>query len=170
MFPGGGGCGRDLVRSRLGGRVPCEGPGTPPRHKLLVSLGPHGLVVLLWRIGLNAVQLALFHVGWGMALVLSQEIVAHVLNASGWRFAFTREVAVRFSFGELVRLRVAGDAINYLTPTATIGGAAARTAALSDACGAGARAGAAFIAKTTPTLARAFFTPARPAPVASECV
>ena len=91
------------------------------RHKLLVSLGALGLVVLVWRIDLNAVQLALFHVGWGMALVLSQEIVAHVLNASGWRFAFTREVAARFSFGELVRLRVAGDAINYLTPTATIG-------------------------------------------------
>src|SRR2546428_13924892 len=121
MFPGGGGCGRDLVRSRLGGRVPCEGPGTPPRHKLLVSLGALGLVVLLWRIDLNAVQLALFHVGWGMALVLSQGIVARVLHASGWRFAFTREVAVRFSFGELVRRRVAADAIHFLTPTATIG-------------------------------------------------
>ena len=140
------------------------------RHKLLVLLGALGLVVLLWRIDLNAVQLALFHVGWGMALVLSQEIVAHVLNASGWRFAFTREVAARFSFGELVRLRVAGDAINYLTPTATIGGEVVRTAMLSDACDADARAVSVIIAKTTQTLAQAFFIAAGLTLVATEWI
>ncbi len=140
------------------------------RHKLLVSLGALGLVVLLWRIDLNAVQLALFHVGWGMALVLSQEIVAHVLNASAWRFAFTREVAARFSFGELVRLRVAGDAINYLTPTATIGGEVVRTAMLSDACDADARTVSVIIAKTTQTLAQAFFITAGLTLVATEWI
>ena len=140
------------------------------RHKLLVSLGALGLVVLVWRIDLNAVQLALFHVGWGMALVLSQEIVAHVLNASGWRFAFTREVAARFSLRELVRLRVAGDAINYLTPTATIGGEVARTAMLSDACGADVRAVSVIIAKATQTLAQAFFITAGLALVATEWI
>ena len=66
-----------------------------PRHKLVVALGALGLIILLWRVDLNAVQLSLLHVGWGMALVLSQEIVAHVLNAWGWHFAFTREVAER---------------------------------------------------------------------------
>jgi len=140
------------------------------RHKLLVLFGALGLVVLLWRIDLNAVQLALFHVGWGMALVLSQEIVAHLLNASGWRFAFTREVAARFSFGELVRLRVAGDAINYLTPTATIGGEVARAAMLSDACGADVRAVSVVIAKTTQTLAQAFFVTAGLTLVATEWI
>jgi len=29
------------------------------------ALGALGLVVLVWRIDLTAVQLALFHVGWG---------------------------------------------------------------------------------------------------------
>src|SRR3989454_6812850 len=142
----------------------------PARHKLLVLFGALGLVVLLWRIDLNAVQLALFHVGWGMALVLSQEIVAHVLNASGWRFAFTREVAARFSFGELVRLRVAGDAINYLTPTATIGGEVVRTATLRDAFDADAPGGSVIIAKTTPTLAQAVFIAAGLTPVATEWI
>jgi len=138
------------------------------RHKLLVPLGALGLVVLVWRIDLTAVQLALFHVGWGMVLVLSQEIVAHVLNALGWRFAFTREVAAHFSLGELVRLRVAGDAINYLTPTATIGGEVARTAMLSDACGADVRAVSVIIAKTTQTLAQALFITAGLTLVATE--
>jgi hypothetical protein len=105
-----------------------------------------------------------------MTLVLSQEIVAHVLNASGWRFTFTREVAARFSLGELVRLRVAGDAINYLTPTATIGGEVARTVMLSDACGADVRAVSVVIAKTTQTLAQAFFITAGLTLVATEWI
>src|SRR5258708_7572383 len=48
------------------------------RLTLLASLGALGLVVLVGRIDLNAVKLSLLHVGWGMALVLSQELVAHV--------------------------------------------------------------------------------------------
>jgi hypothetical protein len=139
-------------------------------HKLLVSLGALGLIVLLWRIDLHTVALALFQVGWGMVLVLSQEIVAHVLNASGWRFAFTREIAARFSLGELVRLRVAGDAINYLTPTATIGGEVARAAMLSEACGADDRAVSVIIAKATQTLAQAFFITAGLTVLATEWI
>lgn len=127
------------------------------RSALLASLGVLGLVVLLWRIDRAAVTLSLRHVGWGMALVLSQEIVAHALNALAWRFAFRPESARRVSLGELIRLRVAGDAINYLTPTATIGGEVARTMLLSDACGVEARAASVVIAKATQTLAQAFF-------------
>jgi len=48
-------------------------------------------------------------VGWGMVLVIAQEIVAHLLNAAAWRFAFFTDQAVAFSFLELVKLRVAGD-------------------------------------------------------------
>jgi len=127
------------------------------RSKLLASLGVLGLVVLLWRIDLDAVKLSLLHVGWGMALVLSQEIVAHALNAWAWRFAFTPESARRISLGELIRLRVAGDAINYLTPTATLGGEVARTMLLSDARGVEAGAVSVVTAKATQTLAQAFF-------------
>ena len=75
---------------------------------------------------MNVVRAALLQVGWGLALVLGQEAIAHLLNALGWRFALAREDAGAFALGELIRLRVAGDAINYLTPTATIGGEVAR--------------------------------------------
>jgi glycosyltransferase 2 family protein len=136
-------------------------------QKLSVSLGALGVIVLAWRIDLGAVRVALLHVGWGMTLILGQEIVAHLLNALGWRFAFPREDAASFPFGELVRLRVAGDAINYLTPTATLGGELARTAMLrargsidgkpSDARGGDVRAVSVIIAKSTQTLAQACF-------------
>src|SRR6202008_104959 len=48
------------------------------RLTLLASLGALGLIMLLWRVDLNAVKLSLLHVGWGMALVLCPEIVAPV--------------------------------------------------------------------------------------------
>jgi hypothetical protein len=130
------------------------------RLTLLASLGALGLIMLIWRIDLNAVKLSLRHIGWGMALVLGQEIVAHILNAGGWRFAFPRASAAHFPLPELIRLRVAGDAINYLTPTATIGGEVARTALLRDACGVEVRAVSVIIAKATQTLAQAFFVAA----------
>src|SRR5438105_4469519 len=102
-------------------------------QKLLAALGALALGVLLWHVDLGRVQLALLHVGWGLALILGQEIVAHVLNALAWRYAFSPDDARAFSLGELVRLRIAGDAVNYLTPTATLGGEVARTAMLSPA-------------------------------------
>jgi len=69
----------------------------------------------LWRMHLNAVQLACFTSG-GYAARSEQEIVAARAERIGMAFAFTREVA-----GPLFRLGswsapVAGDATTYLTP------------------------------------------------------
>lgn len=126
-------------------------------QKLLAVLGALGLVVLLWHVDLVQVQLALLHVGWGMALILGQEIVAHVLNALAWRCAFSPDDARAFSLVELVRLRVAGDAVNYLTPTATLGGEVARTVMLSHRRAADIRAVSVIVAKSTQTLAQTLF-------------
>ena len=126
-------------------------------QKLLVSVGALSLAILLWRIDLGLVKLALSHVGWGMVFIVGQELVAHGLNALGWRWAFSREDARAFSLAELVRLRVAGDAVNYLTPTATIGGEVVRTAMLSHARGADVRMISVIVAKATQTLAQALF-------------
>ena len=127
------------------------------RSKLLVALGALGLVALLWRIDLDAVKQSLLQVGWGLVLVLSQEIVAHGLNAGAWRFTFTPESARHVSLRELLRLRIAGDAINYLTPTATIGGEIVRTMLLNSACGAPARTISVVAAKVTQTVAQGVF-------------
>lgn len=137
-------------------------------QKLLLALGTLGLGILVWRIDLNVVRSTLREVGWGMALVLAQETLAHLLNALGWRFAFAPEDAGSFQLAELVRLRVAGDAINYLTPTATIGGEVARAAMLSDARGTDVRAVSVIVAKLTQTLAQAIFVTAGVALVATE--
>src|SRR5438132_7086273 len=139
-------------------------------QKVLLGLGTLSLGILVWRVDVNVVRAALLQVGWGLALVLGQEAIAHLLNALGWRFAFPREDAGAFALGELIRLRVAGDAINYLTPTATIGGEVARAAMLSDSRTIDVRATSVIVAKSTQTLAQAFFVTAGLALVATQWI
>jgi glycosyltransferase 2 family protein len=127
---------------------------------ILLLLGLLSVVVLARRIDVNLVRSALVQVGWGIVLVVGQETVAHLLNALGWRFAFTRDEAAAFPFGELFRLRVAGDAINYLTPSATVAGEFARAAMLSARHGATVRAGSVVVAKSAQTLGQAVFVAA----------
>lgn len=126
-------------------------------QNLLLALGTLGLAILLWRVDFAVVRVALLQVGWGMALILGQETVAHVLNALGWRFAFARDRAASFTLVELLQARVAGDAINYLTPSATIAGEVARTAMLSDAQSTDVRAASVVVAKSTQTLGQVLF-------------
>ena len=139
-------------------------------HKILLALGTLGLGFLAWRFDTNVVRVGLAQVGWGLALVIGQEIVAHLLNALGWRFAFARADAGAFSLGELVRLRVVGDAINYLTPTATLGGEVARATMLDDRRGADVRTVSVIVAKSTQTLAQALFITAGLALVAGQWI
>jgi len=115
------------------------------------------VAILVWRADTHAVRVAVLEVGWGIVLVVGQEVVAHLLNTLGWRFAFAREHAASLPFGELLRLRLAGDAINYVTPSATIAGEYARVAMLGDRLGADVRAASVVVAKSAQTLAQAVF-------------
>jgi glycosyltransferase 2 family protein len=127
-------------------------------HRVVLPLlGLLGLAILGWRADTHAVRVAVLEVGWGIALVVGQEVVAHLLNTLGWRFAFAREHVASLPFGELLRLRLAGDAINYLTPSATIAGEYARVAMLGDRLAADVRAASVVVAKSAQTLAQAVF-------------
>jgi glycosyltransferase 2 family protein len=123
----------------------------------LALLGLLGLAILVGLADTHAVRVALLEVGWGIVLVVGQEVVAHLLNTLGWRFAFAREHVASLPFGELLRLRLAGDAINYLTPSATIAGEYARVAMLGDRLAADVRTASVVVAKSAQTLAQAVF-------------
>jgi len=127
-------------------------------HKaVLPLLGLLGLAILVWRADTHAVRVAVLEMGWGIVLVMGQEVVAHLLNTLGWRFAFARDHAAALPFCVLLRLRLAGDALNYLTPSATIAGEYARVAMLGDRLGADIRAASVVVAKSAQTLAQAVF-------------
>jgi len=83
-----------------------------------------GLAVLagtVWAVGLGTLVQDLRLIGWWLVAILLVESVGVALNTVGWALAFPRgERTVRA--GRLLAARLAGDAINYLTPSATVGG------------------------------------------------
>jgi putative membrane protein len=80
------------------------------------------LLVLLWReLGMTTVVANLRLVGWGIAPIVLQECLACLANTLGWLAAFARpRPPIRLP--QLLAARIAGDAVNYVTPTATLGG------------------------------------------------
>ncbi len=126
-------------------------------QKVILVIGTVTLGVLLWKMDPATVGKLVLQVGWGMALIVSQEAVAHLLNAVGWRFAFTADRAASFPLTELVKLRIAGDAINYLTPSGTIAGEVTRTTMLNKSHGMEVRAASVLVAKCTQTLGQVLF-------------
>jgi putative membrane protein len=84
------------------------------------------LAFLIREICASAVVDNLRLVGWGIVPIIMQEILAHVANTLGWAAAFPRP-RPDIPFARLLAARIAGDAVNYVTPTATLGGEFVRT-------------------------------------------
>ncbi|MBX3028396.1 flippase-like domain-containing protein [bacterium] len=90
-------------------------------------------VVLVRQLGAAEVWGNLRLVGWGFLLVLGQEGVSYCLNTLGWRYAFPPP-RPPLPFRSLIAARLGGEAINNLTPTATIGGEVVRARMLEGRC------------------------------------
>jgi len=89
----------------------------------VVSLGA-GLLILAGTLrvtGIDELARDLSTIGWGLAVVVLIEGLSVVFNTAGWAFAFPPGERT-VGGGRLLGLRLAGDAVNYLTPSATIGG------------------------------------------------
>ena len=70
-----------------------------------------------WADVLHYVRVA----GWGLVLTVALEAVARLANTLGWRV--TIENCPRaLGFGELFAARIAGEAVDYVTPSAQLGG------------------------------------------------
>ncbi len=99
-------------------------------ERVLLVAGIVLFLVLLYQIGVAAVWDNIRLVGWGFALILGQEIVAFSLNTLGWHWAFPPP-RPPIAFWHLLTARLAGDAINNVTPTATVGGEVLRARMLN---------------------------------------
>lgn len=90
-------------------------------------IGGFVLLVFLWRlVGITTVVANLRLVGWGIIPIVLQECLAYFANTLGWLAAFARpRPPIRLP--QLLAARIAGDAVNYVTPTASLGGEFVRT-------------------------------------------
>jgi hypothetical protein len=119
---------------------------------LLVGLAAFGLVA--FNMPWSSVRWAVSSVGLGFILIFGQEIVAHILNTLGWWTAFLPEHrAVVPSFWRLLRLRIAGDGVHYLIPSAIVAGEVAKASMIGSSHSVSKRISSLVVSKFTQLLA-----------------
>ncbi|HEV2330700.1 MAG TPA: lysylphosphatidylglycerol synthase domain-containing protein [Verrucomicrobiae bacterium] len=99
-------------------------------HISLLALGLVFLGYLVLRIGPARLWNEFVSLGWGLALFVGFEFLAEGLHTKGWSYCLSGPYR-RISWFQLFRIRMAGNAINYLTPTAAVGGEVTKAALLS---------------------------------------
>lgn len=125
-------------------------------HTICVLLGFALLAFLIRQIGFRELWEQLVLLGWGLVPLILIEIVADLFHTLGWRHCLPGPLR-SLSFCRLFRIRMAGYSINYLTPTATLGGEVTKGALLSMShTSAGAFAGV-IIGKLAYTIAQLLF-------------
>lgn len=125
-------------------------------HTISVVLGIALLALLIWQIGVGELWNELTLLGWGLVPLVLIEGVADIFHTLGWRHCLS-DAHRALPFFRIFRIRLAGYSINYLTPTATLGGEVTKGTLLTmDRGGAGAVTGV-LIGKLAYTLAQLLF-------------
>jgi uncharacterized protein (TIRG00374 family) len=99
-------------------------------HAVLLLLGVAFLAWLVRKIGARELWHELTSLGWGLIPFILFEGVAELIHTVGWRHCLSwphQSMSLIFLF----RIRMAGYAINYVTPTAALGGEVTRAALLA---------------------------------------
>ena len=121
-----------------------------------LTLGVAVLAGTVWTVGIDTLVRDLRLIGWGLAVILLVESLSVLLNTGGWALSFPsgeRTVSAR----KLVAARLAGDGVNYLTPSATVGGELLRVRLLGHEVPASLRWASVSVAKVGQSIAQAVF-------------
>src|SRR5262245_25109600 len=101
-------------------------------HLVLAGIGGVFLAYLIWKIGPREIWREFTSLGWGLIPLVMAEGIAEMIHTLGWRHCMT-EPYRSLPWFFLFRVRMAGYAINYLTPTATLGGEVTKGTLLASA-------------------------------------
>ena len=122
---------------------------------LLLILGTALCLVLVWRAGPTAILSTIRLLSWRLPLLLGFPAALMVAcDTLGWRFAFNDD---RVPFSRLLTARLAGEALNLTTPTASLGGEVVKAWLLRGHVPLSESLPSVVIAKTTITIAQSLF-------------
>jgi glycosyltransferase 2 family protein len=127
-------------------------------HLLVSVFLRAGLLLLggmVWQVGITDLLASFRIVGWWMVLWISLEIVPVLLHTAGWAACFQKSHH-RVSFWRLFIVRLAGSAINQVTPTATVGGEVVKVLLLESTLPRAQATAAVVIGKASFTMAQIF--------------
>jgi uncharacterized protein (TIRG00374 family) len=96
----------------------------------LLLLGLAFLVYLVWSAGPAKLWQQVSALGWGVIPLILSEGAANMAHTLGWRNCINGRYP-RVPLLRLFRMAMAGYAINYLTPTACVGGEVSKAALLA---------------------------------------
>jgi uncharacterized protein (TIRG00374 family) len=118
------GC-RGRLQRRINDQSQPAGYGLKRFNILLFFAGLLFLGALFGRIGVGELWRELRLFGWGLIPFILGEGTAEMIHTVGWRYCLA-EPYRSMPWWRLYLIRMAGYAINYLTPTAALGGEAAK--------------------------------------------
>jgi putative membrane protein len=103
------------------------GGSSPGRSSRLRSIlaGGVGIALLVWLLfhaGLDELHDQFDTIGWLAPLVLLPYFAVTICDAISWRYTLHPDQRGQVPFHVLLLARMAGEAVNSLTPTATVGG------------------------------------------------
>ena len=98
-------------------------------HFGAVGLGAALLFILIWNIGPQALWHNFSRLGWGLVPFILIEGIAKIIHALGWRSCLAGPYK-SLGFLRILGIDFVGHAMNYFTPTATIGGEVVRVTLL----------------------------------------
>src|SRR3954467_6033725 len=99
-------------------------------NAILLLAGLAFLSWLIWKTGPRALWHQIGILGWGIAPLIAIEGLANLAHTIAWRHLVSRSER-NIALSRLFRMAMAGYAINYLTPTASVGGEISRAALLA---------------------------------------
>ncbi len=99
-------------------------------HTALLLSGVAFLAYLVWTVGGRELWQQLRALGWGVLPLVLSEGVANLAHTAGWRRCLSARYRSLPLF-LLFRMGMAGFAINYLTPSASLGGEVTKAALLA---------------------------------------
>ncbi|HXT11303.1 MAG TPA: flippase-like domain-containing protein [Candidatus Angelobacter sp.] len=123
---------------------------------ILFLLGCGLFVGLVWTIGPKELWHEFLSLGWGLVPFIIFEGVAEMIHTLGWRHCLMGRARSQ-SWCYLFRIRMAGYAINYLTPTAALGGEVTRATLLASRCEVSEAAGGVLVGKVCFAFAHLLF-------------
>ncbi len=90
-------------------------------ERIALAAGVALFVGLVYHIGYSILLRDLSLVGVGFIFIFGQELFAILFNTFGWNYAI-RPAQRSVALADLFAMRLAGDAVNYITPSASVGG------------------------------------------------
>jgi uncharacterized protein (TIRG00374 family) len=95
-----------------------------------ILLGVLLFVLLIWKIGIEELWRDFTLLGWGLGPFILMEGIVTIFHTLAWRYCLA-PAHRSLSFLRLLGINLAGNSINYFTPTATLGGEITRGVLLS---------------------------------------